>query len=1461
MRRGDVLTGPAVADLTGPPDFGPYRVGELVGQGGMGTVHRAYDTVNRRVVALKRLPGTGVDAEFVARFRREARVAAGLRHPHVVPVHAFGEIDGQLYLDMALVDGTDLRRLLGTEVVGPTRVLAVLAQIADALDAAHAAGLVHRDVKPSNILLGPDDHAYLADFGIARSMSSESTDLTRSGALLGTLDYLAPERLSSAPTDGRADQYSLACVLYECLTGRLPHPTEEPAAKLAGHLLRPPTAPSVLHPTLAPAVDPVLLRGMAKEPGRRFSSCADLLEAAGSALTAHDGGRHAATAATDRDQAYLIAAIVRATAERHPPTPGGPVVCPYPGLRGFEAADADWFHGRDQVVADLLVRLTEQLDGGEPVVLVGASGSGKSSVLRAGVGRALAAGQPPGSAWPQVVVTPGADPVGALAAALAPVVGTDEQVLARAIRHTPTELGRWCHAAGRLVIVVDQFEELFTLGAPAADRLAVATALANAGPALVLLAVRADLVEPCIGLAPLRPALAAPVLLGPLNRDELRLAVLAPARDAGLRVETGLAERVLADFGAFGEAGHDPGALPRLAHALRETWRHGDGTALTLAAYRSAGGIEGAVARTAEQFYAGLDQDGRRIAQRVLLRLVVVLDDGVVARRRAERPELVEGGAQVLDGLIASRLVTVDEKGAQLSHEALLTAWPRLRAWVDADREGIAQHTRFAAAARAWDRTGRQDDDLFRGVRLGAVTQWLESAADRVRLQPVEREFLDRSNAVEQSGAVALRRRTRRLRALVAALSVLLLVASGAVAVASALRERAVQAGQVSLARQLAAESRTMTNVDPHRAALLALGSWRAAQTVESRSAVVVAADAQYRGSVQAGADGSVSAIAAGADGRVAATGSRDGTLRLWDVPSHREIGRLGPEQGWYRSVSMSADGRLLVAANPTTGTVTLWSVPDRRLLFTEPGKADDAAIAPDGRSFAVSSGAARVVVRDTARYTELAAFRSSQPFRMAFSPDSTLLAVASGNAVELHRAGSGARVGVLGHPDRVTTVGFDPGGGRLASTGADGTVRIWDVAAAAPVRTLRPSEGNAFTAAYADDRTLIVGNAGPGVEVWDPTNGRRQWRVPSRTYGTSAVAVTAGGRIVLGGGLSGELTLWDRGDAIGFSDRAVSRLAPQPGGPLLATVAGDGTGWLWERGSGVRRPIGDGGQVEAAFSPDGTRLVTVAERGEVQVRAVADGARLATYSRPELVPVGLAVSPDGSTVAVAVRPRVRGVGVNGVLLLRASDLAPLVEHPTGPADGEDRPTGIAFSPDGRSVAVPLESGRVAAFAPSGGSPAPGPWTQHPGFARGVAFSPDGSMLATGADGVVRLWSVPDFRAVGELPVGQAVRSVAFSPDGAALAVAGLHQQLQLWDVPGRQPLLQLDQTDTAVNDVRFDHDGRLLSGYADGWVSTWDVDPGRAAERLCGVLGPEPVADQWRALGPDFGDPPGCPG
>ncbi|MET1071405.1 MAG: serine/threonine-protein kinase, partial [Umezawaea sp.] len=212
---------------SGLPDFGPYHVRELLGQGGMGVVHRAYDSVHDRVVALKRLPGSVTDREYRARFQRESRIVAGLSHPNVIPVNAFGEIDGHLYLDMMLVDGIDLRRAMGVGSVDQDRALRILSQVAGALDAAHEHGLVHRDVKPANILIAfgdSDEHAYLADFGIARETASDATVLTRSGELIGSWDYMAPERLSGGAVDGRADQYSLACVLFECLTGRLPHP-------------------------------------------------------------------------------------------------------------------------------------------------------------------------------------------------------------------------------------------------------------------------------------------------------------------------------------------------------------------------------------------------------------------------------------------------------------------------------------------------------------------------------------------------------------------------------------------------------------------------------------------------------------------------------------------------------------------------------------------------------------------------------------------------------------------------------------------------------------------------------------------------------------------------------------------------------------------------------------------------------------------------------------------------------------------------------------------------------------------------------------------------------------------------------------------------------------------------------------------------------------------------------------
>lgn len=265
--------------------FGPYRIEELLGRGGMGEVHRAYDTAHERIVALKRLSEPYVsDEAYRARFRRESQIVARLREPHVIPIHAFGEIDGRLYLDMRLVEGADLKDLMAGGPLPPRRAIGLLSQVASALDAAHADGLVHRDVKPSNILVAEGDFVYLVDFGIARSTGRESTSITLSGDVVGTLDYMAPERFGDSPADGRVDVYALACVLFACLTGARPFPQTEPAAQVRAHLQDQPPRASLLNPALPATVDDVLWRGMAKNPEQRFPAASELMKAAGAAL-------------------------------------------------------------------------------------------------------------------------------------------------------------------------------------------------------------------------------------------------------------------------------------------------------------------------------------------------------------------------------------------------------------------------------------------------------------------------------------------------------------------------------------------------------------------------------------------------------------------------------------------------------------------------------------------------------------------------------------------------------------------------------------------------------------------------------------------------------------------------------------------------------------------------------------------------------------------------------------------------------------------------------------------------------------------------------------------------------------------------------------------------------------------------------------------------------------------------
>jgi len=264
--------------------FGRYRLTELLGRGGMGEVWKAFDTATQRVVAVKVLPAQlAVDPMFERRFRREAFAAAGLNDPHVVPIHNFGEIEGRLYVDMRLIEGEDLEHILARGALNAERAVKIIEQIASALNAAHRVGLVHRDVKPSNILVAEDDFAYLIDFGIARGAGE--TALTATGNVVGTWPYMAPERFSTGVSDTRSDIYALTCVLYECLTSRTPFPGDSVEQQIAGHLTTPPPRPSIARPGLSPGLDTVIATGMAKDPDERYGTTIDLARGAGSAIT------------------------------------------------------------------------------------------------------------------------------------------------------------------------------------------------------------------------------------------------------------------------------------------------------------------------------------------------------------------------------------------------------------------------------------------------------------------------------------------------------------------------------------------------------------------------------------------------------------------------------------------------------------------------------------------------------------------------------------------------------------------------------------------------------------------------------------------------------------------------------------------------------------------------------------------------------------------------------------------------------------------------------------------------------------------------------------------------------------------------------------------------------------------------------------------------------------------------
>ena len=1155
------------------------------------------------------------------------------------------------------------------------------------------------------------------------------------------------------------------------------------------------------------------------------------------------------------------------------------VVCPFKGLAFFDVEDADYFCGREQLVADLVSRLA----AGTLAGLVGPSGSGKSSLLRAGLLSRLGAGILPGSdRWRVALLRPGPHP----AAELRRVLGPGDFLAALG----PGE---------RLVLAVDQLEELFTACDDERERAEFLDALVAAADdgerrAKVLVALRADFYGRCAA----HPRFAALLsrnhaLVGPMDRDELARAIELPASRAGLQVERSLVDALVADV-----AGR-PGALPLLSTALLELWRLRDGRVLQSSAYRRSGGVQGAVARLAEDAFERFGPQEQQVARTVLLRLAGD-EDGAAVRRRARLAELdtIAGSRRVLATLTDARLLTVDDGAVEISHEALLREWPRLRGWLEEDRAGRQVHAHLSASAGAWAAGGRDRGDLYRGARLSAALEWTSDHA--AELNAAERAFLDASRAESERELRSQRAHNRRLRALLAGVAALLVVAVAAGALALVKRHSAQVAARAALARQLGAEAIVEPRID--RAMLLAREAVRLDRSTQTEGTLLAtllrspAALATFTLPIQARPQ----RVTLSPDGRTLAVADNIGTVRLYDTRSRRPARAPLTDRG-YGPATYSPDGSLLVAPGagpvpvldvfdartyarvaqlkldrryatrptlpiditlvaPDAGSVLFaytlespeggpgaayldrWSLPGGRLVSTTRlgrGGALAARLLDGGTRLAVL-GEGRIAILDAGTLRPLRSVPiaplGAPLHAAAISPDGrrAALGLATGSVAFADLRTGAVTPAAGGHSAFVQSAGFSPDGRVVVTTGDDARVIVWDPATAQPRETLSGHAGRVLGQTFSNDgRTLYTCSLDGAILEWD-LGGDRRFGEPFRTTAHPAtftpdtplappLAMAPGGAHFAAAVGASEVGIFtasrlrlERSFALDGSAGAITALAWSPAGGQLVVGGHAGTVQLWDVRARPRLVRSLSGLRSANGLPEA-------------IQAVAFGAGGDLVAAVDINHTPGSTPPDGRLAIWDARS--------------GRPIAPPVAlHRQG--------WSVAFSEDGELLAAGLDDDRVLLVGARDARirrtlrPAGAPITS-------LAFAPGGTLVTGSWAGIVQRWDVATGTRAGHpvLVTPSPVASLAFGSGGDTYATTGGSDgTAKLWTTAtGRQLGTTFEGRPGHWGTAAYAAGGtRLIVVYDDGTGFAWPVAAADWERHACAVAGRNLTREEW---------------